>query len=190
MDNPIFEIKSYEQAKVISNKLRMKILHLFDDEVPRTSKQLADLLGLPASKVHYHVRELAKVGLLKLNKTQEKGGIIEKYYLPIAKGYRICLEGEPLNKSGEKSNRHILLKTLFEEYEDSYLEAEERMELIKHKKKSTAFEPILKLNTLYLTTEQQSEFYQELELFSQKWNTSSNQDTKDNIAVRLLLSAH
>jgi hypothetical protein len=133
---------------------------------------------------------LAKVGLLKLNKTQEKGGIIEKYYLPIAKGYRICLEGEPLNKSGEKSSRHILLKTLFEEYEESYLDAEGKMELIEHIKKSTPHKPILKLNTLYLTSEKQSEFYQELELFFQKWNTSSNQDTKANIPVRLLLSAH
>jgi DNA-binding transcriptional ArsR family regulator len=190
MDNTIFQITSYEQAKVISNKLRMKILHIFDDEIPRTSKQLADILGLPASKVHYHVRELAKVGLLELNKTQEKGGIIEKYYLPIAKGYRICLDEEPSTEGGEKSTRYILLKTLFEEYQDSYLEAEEKMEFSEIKKESTVLKPFLKLSTLYLSFEDQSEFYQELELFLQKWSMISNQNTKDTESIRLLMAAH
>ncbi|MEX2462556.1 MAG: helix-turn-helix domain-containing protein [Paenibacillaceae bacterium] len=190
MDKNIYEITSFKQAKVISNKFRMKILHIFDDELPRTSKQLADLLGLPASKVHYHVRELAKVGLLELNKTHEKGGIIEKYYLPIAKGYRICLDNEPSNERGEKGSRYNLLKTLIEEYQDSFLDAEHRMELTDIKKETTVIKPFIKLNTLYLSLEKESKFYQELELFFQKWSLISNQNTKETNAIRLLISTH
>ena len=48
-----YEVKSFDQLKVLSNNFRVKILNLYDDWVPRTNKQIADALQLPPSKVHY-----------------------------------------------------------------------------------------------------------------------------------------
>ncbi|MGZ4031516.1 MAG: helix-turn-helix domain-containing protein [Tumebacillaceae bacterium] len=64
-------------------------MKLFFDFEPRTSKQIADQLGLSKSKVHYHVLDLHRVGLLQLVETKEKGGVIEKNYLPIARRIKI-----------------------------------------------------------------------------------------------------
>ena len=54
-----------------------------------TVTQLAEVLGIPPNKVHYHVRELERVGLVRLVETREKGGILEKYYRPVARNFKV-----------------------------------------------------------------------------------------------------
>jgi DNA-binding transcriptional ArsR family regulator len=64
--------------------LRLRIIELLQMK-PMTVTQLGEELGEAPAKVHYHVRELEKVGLLFLVERREKGGILEKYYQPIAR---------------------------------------------------------------------------------------------------------
>ena len=79
-----YEIDSVEQLRAVADMLRLRIIDLLQER-PMTVTQLGDLLGMAPAKVHYHVRELERVGLLLLVETREKGGILEKYYQPIAK---------------------------------------------------------------------------------------------------------
>lgn len=79
-----------EEIKVFSNPFRMKILSLYDmDYISLTVKQMSDRLGEVPSKVHYHVKELERIGVMKIVETKEKSGIIEKYYLPTAEQFYI-----------------------------------------------------------------------------------------------------
>lgn len=103
----VYEITTLEEAKVLTNELRMKIFSIYFDQKPRSAKQLADELGLSPSKVHYHIRELVKVGLLFLYDTKEVNGIIEKYYLPIAKDVRILI-----NQLDTEGKQQIVDKTI------------------------------------------------------------------------------
>jgi DNA-binding transcriptional ArsR family regulator len=75
---------SVEQLRAIADILRLRIVDLLQAR-PMTVTQLGDLLEMAPAKVHYHVRELERVGLLRLVETREKGGILEKYYQPVAK---------------------------------------------------------------------------------------------------------
>jgi DNA-binding transcriptional ArsR family regulator len=79
-----YEIETVEQMRAISDMLRIRIINTLEKQA-MTATQLGEELGLAPSKVHYHVRELEKVGLLELVETREKGGILEKYYQPIAR---------------------------------------------------------------------------------------------------------
>ena len=79
-----YEIETVEQMRAISDVLRMRIIKTLEKQ-PMTATQVGEELGLATSKVHYHVRELEKVGLLELVETREKAGILEKYYQPIAR---------------------------------------------------------------------------------------------------------
>lgn len=78
-----YEINSIEQLRTVSDMLRMRIVDILQEK-PMTVTQLGETLGMAPAKVHYHVRELERVGLLRLVETREKGGILEKYYQPIA----------------------------------------------------------------------------------------------------------
>jgi DNA-binding transcriptional ArsR family regulator len=79
-----YEIENIEQLRAVADMLRLRIIALLQKK-PMTVTQLGEELEEAPAKVHYHVRELEKVGLLRLVERREKGGILEKYYQPIAR---------------------------------------------------------------------------------------------------------
>lgn len=83
---PQYIIEEYEQLKAISDPFRAKILsHLI--EKPYTGQQLAQLLELSRSKIHYHLNELEKNGLILIVRTEVKNGIIQKFYRSVARSF-------------------------------------------------------------------------------------------------------
>jgi DNA-binding transcriptional ArsR family regulator len=81
-----YELETLEQLRAVADLLRMRIIDALVER-PMTVTQLGELLGLSPARIHYHVRELEKVGLLRLVETREKDGILEKYYQPIARSF-------------------------------------------------------------------------------------------------------
>lgn len=79
----VFELQTTEQMRAISDELRQRIVEAMLDR-PLTATQVGERLGIPATRAHYHVRELERVGLVRLVETREKGGILEKYFQPVA----------------------------------------------------------------------------------------------------------
>jgi DNA-binding transcriptional ArsR family regulator len=80
-----YTLETLEQLRAVADDLRLRILEQLALQA-MTVTQLAGVLGEVPAKLHYHVRELEKVGLLKLVETREKGGILEKYYRAVARG--------------------------------------------------------------------------------------------------------
>lgn len=79
-----YQIENLEQVKAIADPLRIQILWETFDEA-KTGKMIGDILNMAASKIHYHLRELEKNGLVVVEKTEEKNGIVQKFYRPIAR---------------------------------------------------------------------------------------------------------
>ncbi len=77
--SPTFEVNDLEQLRVLSDPLRMRILHTLHAQ-PLTVKQVADRLEMTPTKLYYHVGELERIGVVKVVETRVKSGIIEKYY--------------------------------------------------------------------------------------------------------------
>lgn len=86
--NEVFVVKDLEQIKALSSPYRISIIEAFNGEAA-TAKHISSKIGEPHSKVNYHIKLLAKVGLLQLVKESPKYGVIEKYYQPIAKSFVI-----------------------------------------------------------------------------------------------------
>jgi DNA-binding transcriptional ArsR family regulator len=84
----VYALETIEQLRAISDALRIRIIELLSGQ-QMTVTQLGEHLGIAPAKVHYHVRELERVGLLRLVETREKGGVLEKYYRTLARDYRV-----------------------------------------------------------------------------------------------------
>jgi DNA-binding transcriptional ArsR family regulator len=84
----VYEINSLEQLRAMADQLRLSILQRLLGRA-MTVTQLGDALGIAPAKAHYHVRELERVGLLRLVQTREKGGILEKYYRAVAEDFQV-----------------------------------------------------------------------------------------------------
>ncbi len=82
----VYELETLEQLRAIADELRTRIAEALTHRA-MTVTQLGDLLGQAPAKIHYHVRELERVGLIRLVATREKSGILEKYYRAVAKGF-------------------------------------------------------------------------------------------------------
>lgn len=54
-------------------------------EAPRTTKQVADLLGQPPTRLYHHVAALERAGLLRLTETRKNRGTVEKWYESISR---------------------------------------------------------------------------------------------------------
>lgn len=76
-------LKSLEQIRVIAHPMRMQLLEAFSHEA-MTTKQVAEQIGEPPTRLYHHVNALKTAGLIKLVKTRKKRGTTEKYYRTVA----------------------------------------------------------------------------------------------------------
>jgi DNA-binding transcriptional ArsR family regulator len=69
--------------KALAHPMRTRILGLLDERIA-SPRQLSDELDAPIQNVSYHVRELAKLGLIKLVRTTQRRGALEHHYTAAA----------------------------------------------------------------------------------------------------------
>jgi DNA-binding transcriptional ArsR family regulator len=70
--------------RALAHPLRLRILELFA-EAPRTTKQVAKMLGEPPTRLYHHVAALERAGLLVLKETRPNRGVVEKWYEAVAR---------------------------------------------------------------------------------------------------------
>lgn len=108
-----YEIENLEQLRAIADMRRVRILDLLREE-PLTVTQLAERMHLAPAKVHYHARELERVGLLQLVEIRERGSILEKYYQPIAHNISVM---ESLLFSEHRSEGLNIINSYFSQFQ-------------------------------------------------------------------------
>src|SRR3954465_12169178 len=75
---------SIAEMRALAHPLRLRIMELFA-EAPRTTKQVADLLGQPPTRLYHHVAALERAGLITLRETRKNRGTVEKWYEAVAR---------------------------------------------------------------------------------------------------------
>jgi DNA-binding transcriptional ArsR family regulator len=83
-----FALTTLDQVHTMADPLRVRILDRLVRK-PMTVKMLGTDLQEPPAKVHYHVRELERIGVIRLVETREKGGVLEKYYRAVARNFTV-----------------------------------------------------------------------------------------------------
>ena len=81
----LHRLTSLKEMKVLADPRRIRILELLGEE--RTTKQVAEILGEPPTRLYHHVAALERVGLIRLARTKPSRGAVEKYYIAVAKTF-------------------------------------------------------------------------------------------------------
>lgn len=86
MEEPpdLYTLETVEQMRALADPLRIRIVAELARR-PLTATQVGERVGVAANKAHYHVRELERVGLVRLVEKRERGGILEKYFRAVAR---------------------------------------------------------------------------------------------------------
>jgi DNA-binding transcriptional ArsR family regulator len=80
----ITEIDDPRLVKGLAHPLRIHILRVLADRVASPS-EIAEEIDAPLGNVSYHVRFLARVGLIELASTQPRRGAVEHYYRAVGR---------------------------------------------------------------------------------------------------------
>lgn len=76
---PHADITDTQTVKALSHPLRVQILRLLEEK-DGSPVEIATTLGLPVNRVSYHMRQLARFGLIKLVKRTPRRGAVEHHY--------------------------------------------------------------------------------------------------------------
>lgn len=71
--------RNVSDLRALAHPLRLRMMELFA-ESPKTTKQVAELLGQPPTRLYHHVAALERAGLLVLRETRPNRGAVEKWY--------------------------------------------------------------------------------------------------------------
>jgi DNA-binding transcriptional ArsR family regulator len=95
---PTQTVTDLEQVRALADSLRLRILGALIG-APRTTMQVAELLGERPTKLYHHVDALEKAGLIRLVETRPNRGTTEKYFRAVAAQFKVAasaLSPEPV----------------------------------------------------------------------------------------------
>lgn len=171
-------LKNLDQIKCISSTYRLSILEAFEVK-PATAKMISEKLGEPHAKVNYHLKEMLKFGILDLVEEVVKLGIVEKYYLPVARQFivdsrTIKITDEELSES---INQYRL--SIFERISDVFYESISKKPITNNLKLNMVYD-------LYFSDDELQVFYNELRALLDKY---SNFESKSEQAKRYAIAS-
>lgn len=128
-----YYLENMEQFKAIADPVRWQMLTLLISK-PMSGSQLAKVLAIPRSRAHYHLGILLKAGLIELVEERACKGILEKFYLSVARVFfmnhissekcrKTMINASPSEKSQTKIN---FLLAVIEQARSDILNANER----------------------------------------------------------------
>lgn len=106
---PMLTLTTYSQLKAISDPLRVEMMMRLCER-PYTGQLLSEKFGIPRAKIHYHLKELEKNGFIEIVYTEEKNGIIQKFYQSVARGFTPAADLLPHLEMLSESGRQIFLQ--------------------------------------------------------------------------------
>jgi DNA-binding transcriptional ArsR family regulator len=114
-----------EQARILANPLRVRLLREFVEE-PRTTKQVAERLGEKAPKLYRHVQALVDAGLLVRTGERKKRGTTERYLQAVAYRFEVdkalfAPAGAARGKGGAQEMAQ-LIRTMFANAQDELVD--------------------------------------------------------------------
>jgi DNA-binding transcriptional ArsR family regulator len=91
----VLEIEDIAVFEILNNRFRQRILR--ELITPKPVKELAGCLGVPVTRLYYHVNQLLDAGLIRVVEQRKVGAILEKVFQTSARSFR---PGAALLQSG------------------------------------------------------------------------------------------
>ena len=82
-------LRTEEQRRAVGSPLRLEVIGLFTERKPLSVAQMAQVMGRPATAIHYHVRVLEAAGLLRRAGRKRAARRPEVLYIPTADVFKM-----------------------------------------------------------------------------------------------------
>lgn len=106
--------RTVADLRALAHPLRLRMMELFA-ESPKTTKQVAEILRQPPTRLYHHVAALERAGLLVLKKTRQNRGAVEKWYAGVAQQSQGTGATRGAADAVQRKARRALAATVFEQ---------------------------------------------------------------------------
>jgi predicted ArsR family transcriptional regulator len=113
-----YKINSLEQVRLLSDPFKLSILQAFAEE-ERTTKEVAETLKQPITKLYRHVDALHDAGLLEITQEKQKRGTVERHFRAVGKRF----EADHSLFADESDDESDSVRDLFRASEDEIVSA-------------------------------------------------------------------
>ena len=113
-----YKINSLEQVRLLSDPFKLSILQAFAEE-ERTTKEVAETLKQPITKLYRHVDALHDAGLLEITQEKQKRGTVERHFRAVGKRF----EADQSLFADESDDESDSVRDLFRASEDEIVNA-------------------------------------------------------------------
>lgn len=168
------KLSEHHQIKALSHPLRVRILRILMKR-RATVQQLADELEEASGRVHYHVKQLEKAGLISLVHEQEKLGVMEKYYQAVAPVFEL---------DGMIGDVPTVVKSFLAIWKESETRIRDFLSVTKLEPEPDSTDLFL-FTQPSLTEQQAQELVSQIQELLSKYDSDSEPGTKYNIVIVL-----
>lgn len=104
--------RAVADLRALAHPLRLRMMELFA-ESPKTTKQVAELLGQPPTRLYHHVAALERAGLLVLKETRQNRGAVEKWYGGVSQ--QLQAGSDQKSRAAGRQSRRAVVATVLEQ---------------------------------------------------------------------------
>jgi DNA-binding Lrp family transcriptional regulator len=186
---PVMTIKDLETLKVVSDPFRVQILEILVSG-PQSVNQVAEKMGLPPSKLYYHVNMLEKHGLIQVVDTTVHGNIIEKHYWISAYDLKmdnsLCSFGTP---EGQENVVTMMVVPIDATRQDIIRSLEARAFALERGAEKHPRDVLIYRELSNISDEQADEFLSRLKELTQMFEGATDQESGDDVQTHALTIA-
>lgn len=170
-------IETDEEIKIFSDPYRMSIINAYIKAgEPMTVKGVADIMHEVPAKVHYHVKKLISIDILRLDHTEVINGITAKYYRLTTDSFTVAYQNTANQKALFDATTNMILSVVDEFKNDIISNAEY---IKNHEIKDEALKNgYFTKETMYLSEEDYEDFDKELKQLYNKYKSRQKEDQK------------
>lgn len=176
----VFEIEDLRVLELVNNPTRLRIFrHLAE---PRTVKEVAEAMGVPVTRLYYHVGLLEEVGVIQAVETRKVGAMIEKLYQCVAGTFRPSaklLEGSNDVGRVAKAAANAVISGARVDAEQGLFHHFEA--LAEGKERSEQYPGSISRTVRTMTREQARDFVAQLEEFVTEWGRDTDEEDPDDV---------
>ena len=169
-------IRNLGQIEAISNPVRVRILRLARN--PITVAELAERLGVPTTRLYYHVNLLVEQGMLTQVDERKSGARIERIYLRSADSFKLGPElAEEIGdrRKAAEAATAVVLDPARADLEDVFVDFFSGREHIAYFGRTVA----------HLTSDDAEEFRNRMDALAEEFRRASNPEQPGRMAYSL-----
>lgn len=181
----VMEIDDIAVLEILNNSTRLKILSNLEE--PSSVKAAAEAMGVPTTRLYYHIKLLEEAGLIEVVETRKVGAMIERLYQSVADTFR---PGQALfEKSGDL--KRLAKVTADIVLDGARLDAEtglvRHLEAMAEGKKRSELPGTLSRSVRSMSPATAADFERRLEELIDEWSSSDSDEDAEEYSLSIVM---